>query len=435
MEASSFSLARLLDLQAHDLAAERVELGGHGVHLGADGGAGLVEEVDGLVGEEAVLDVAVGEDGGVDEGGVLDSDVVVGLEALLEAAEDADGVLDGGRGDHDGLEAALEGFVLFHVEAVLGEGGGADAVELAAREHGFEHVARVAGALGFAGADDGVDLVDEEDDAPLAGLDFLEDGLEALLEVAAVFGAGHEGGQVEGEDGAVLEAFGDVAADDALGEAFDDGGLADAGLADEHGVVLGLAREDADDVADLGVAADDGVELAFAGEFDEIRAVFLERLVAFLGVFAGDALVAADFLEGGQEVVLTQPQVAQQFHAPGHRQEDVLDGDVGVAHLLGAVEGLHQRLLQGGGDVDLVGLHRAGDARQAVHRLGHAGAGHLHGDAAFLKQACGQPFLLGQQRPEHVFGLHRLLLAADALLLRRGQGLAQTFRHLVHVHG
>jgi hypothetical protein len=45
--------------------------------------------------------------------------------------------------------------------------------------------------------------------------------------------------------------FGHVAVDDALGQALDDGGLADAGLADEDGVVLGAPAEHLDDAADL----------------------------------------------------------------------------------------------------------------------------------------------------------------------------------------
>jgi len=40
-----------------------------------------------------------------------------------------------------------------------------------------------------------------------------------------------------------LQAFGDVAVDDALRQAFDDRGLAGAGLADQHGIVLRAARE------------------------------------------------------------------------------------------------------------------------------------------------------------------------------------------------
>ena len=39
----------LLDLVAHDLAVELIHLRGHGVHLAADHGAGLVHKVDGLV--------------------------------------------------------------------------------------------------------------------------------------------------------------------------------------------------------------------------------------------------------------------------------------------------------------------------------------------------------------------------------------------------
>ena len=83
-----------------------------------------------------------------------------------------------------------------------------------------------------------------------------------------------------------LSALGHVAADDALGEALDDGGLADARLADEHGVVLGPAAQDLDDAADLLVAADDRVELAGARLGGEVAAVLLEGLVGALRVRA-----------------------------------------------------------------------------------------------------------------------------------------------------
>jgi len=290
-------------------AGDGVELGGHGVYFGANHGAGFVDEFDGFVGQEAVGHVAIREDGGGDEGVVHDADAVVDLEALAQAAQNRDGVLDGGRLDEDGLEAALEGGVLLDVLAVLVEGGGADAVQLPAREHGLEHVAGVHCALGFAGADDGMQLVDEEDDAALGLLDFVEDGFEALFELAAELGAGDEAAHVEGEDGLVFDAFGDIAADDALGEALDNGGLADAGLADEDGVVLGLAEEDAQGAADLLVAADDRVELVAAGFVHEVAAVFGEGFVGAFGVGAGDALVAPDVGEGVQEPVAGDAEV------------------------------------------------------------------------------------------------------------------------------
>ena len=96
-------------------------------------------------------------------------------------------------------------------------------------------------------------------------LDLLEDGLEPLLELAAVLRAGDHRAEVEAISALVAQALGDVAVDDALGQPLDDGGLADAGLADEDGVVLGAAGQHLHDAADLGVAADDRVELALAG--------------------------------------------------------------------------------------------------------------------------------------------------------------------------
>ena len=50
-----------------------------------------------------------------------------------------------------------------------------------------------------------------------------------------------------------------------MGQAFDDGGFAHAGLADQHRVVLGAATQDLDHSADLLVAADDRIQFAFLG--------------------------------------------------------------------------------------------------------------------------------------------------------------------------
>ena len=49
----------------------------------------------------------------------------------------------------------------------------------------------------------------------------------------------------------VAQQLGHVAVDDHLGQALDDGRLADAGLAEQDRVVLGAAAEDLDDALDL----------------------------------------------------------------------------------------------------------------------------------------------------------------------------------------
>ena len=124
---------------------------------------GLVHEVDRLVRQEALGDVAVRERRRGDERGIRDAHAVVDLVPLAQAAQDRDRLLDGRLVDEDRLEAALERGVLLDVLAVLVERRRADRVQLAAGEHRLEQVGGVHRALGRAGADDGVQLVDEQD--------------------------------------------------------------------------------------------------------------------------------------------------------------------------------------------------------------------------------------------------------------------------------
>ena len=125
-------------------------------------------------------------------------------------------------------------------------------------------------------------------------LDLVEDGLQALLELAAVLRAGEQRADVQRDDAPVAQRLGHVAGLDALGEALDDGRLADAGLADEHRVVLGAAAEDLDDAADLVVAPDDRVELALLGLRGQVAPELLQRLVLVLGRLVGHAVGPAD---------------------------------------------------------------------------------------------------------------------------------------------
>jgi hypothetical protein len=87
----------------------------------------------------------------------------------------------------DRLEATLESRVLLDVLPVLGQGGRPDALQLAARQGRLENVGGVDGTLGRTGADECVQLVDEEDRVVALG-DFLDHVLQALLELAAVPG-------------------------------------------------------------------------------------------------------------------------------------------------------------------------------------------------------------------------------------------------------
>jgi hypothetical protein len=71
-----------------------------------------------------------------------------------------------------------------------------------------------------------------------------------------------------------------------VGEAFRDGGLADARLADQGGVVLRPPREDLDDPLDLLLPADDGIQLSCTRGIGQVDAELVHggRLAGALGL-------------------------------------------------------------------------------------------------------------------------------------------------------
>src|SRR3954452_13116969 len=166
-----------------------------------------------------VGDVAIGQLHGRDDGLVGEPDLVVRLIAVAQPAEDLHGVLDAGLGHQDRLEPALQRGVLLDVAAVLVQGRGTNDVQVPAGQGRLEHGAGTAGALGGAGPDDRVELVDEGDDLVAVLADLVDDLLQPLLEVAAVAGAGDQAGQVELHHPTAAEGLRHVALGDLRGNA------------------------------------------------------------------------------------------------------------------------------------------------------------------------------------------------------------------------
>src|SRR6185312_15566796 len=158
----------------------------------------------------------------------------------------------------------------------------ADAADLARGEHRLDQVRRVhRAARRGTRADDRVDLVDEEDRARLL-LELADDGLETLLEIAAIFRARDERAEIERPDRAVFQHGRHVAFDDALGETFGERGLADAGFADVERVVLAAAAQHLDRALDFLVAPDQRIDLALLRKLVEVVRELGQRIAARL---------------------------------------------------------------------------------------------------------------------------------------------------------
>ena len=192
------------------------------------------------------------------------------LKAGLQPLEDLVGIVRAGLHDVNLLEAPAQGLVLVKNAAVFLESGGTDAAQLARAEQRLEQVAGIHHtAGGGAGANNGVHLIDEKDGV-LAFLQLGQQALEALLKIAPVLGARQQGTQIQGIHHAVLENIRHVAIDYFLGQAFDDGCFAHAGLAHQQRVVLAPAGQYLGHPLHFGKTPDQRIDMARCGLFVEV---------------------------------------------------------------------------------------------------------------------------------------------------------------------
>ncbi len=331
------------------------------------------------------------------------------------------GLVDVHRG-----EAALEGRVLLDVLAVLVQGGRADDVQLAAGQGRLHHRRGVDCAFGAAGPDHLMDLVQEEDDLAVRLTSLVHDSLQALFELAAELGARDQGAHVEGHHPLVTQVLRHVTHGDLLGQALDDGGLADTGLADDHGVVLGAPVQDLHDAPDLVLAADHRVQLALGSEVGQVDRVLLQGAVVALGARALDAGGAAHLLERLVDALLVDAGLAQDARGLAvalvrDRDQDVLDADVLVLEALGLGVRRLQHAHDARRDVDLHALARG--LRRAAEHAGDAVADLVRGHAELVEDAPGQAVLVGQQGQEYVLDVPLRVTLLAHVLLRFGQHL------------
>src|SRR5258705_13879256 len=125
--------------------------------------------------------------------------------ALLESAQNSNGGLDRWLVDEYWLKTPFKRRVLFDMLAVFIQGRSADAPQLTAGKLRLEHIGGVRGPFLLASADNGMQLIDEENDAAFNGGDFLEEGFQALFELSPILCASNHGADIHGHEFLVFQ--------------------------------------------------------------------------------------------------------------------------------------------------------------------------------------------------------------------------------------
>ncbi len=123
----------------------------------------------------------------------------------------------------------------------------------------------------------------------------------------------------------------------------DDGGLADAGLTDQDGVVLGAAGKDLNGATDFLVPADDRVDLAVGSGHRQVAGIAFQRVIAVFGGSGVRRLALAQFIDGAVQRVRFHTGSRQNglgnAALAGQTLQQTLGRDELVTRLLGGLFG------------------------------------------------------------------------------------------------
>jgi hypothetical protein len=283
-----------------------------------------------------------------------------------------------------------------------------------------------------------VHLVDEQDDRAFGRRHLLKHGLEPLLELATVFGARNQGTHVERQQLLVFQAFRHVAIEDAQRQALDDRGLADAGFADQHRIVLGAAGQHLNGAADFLVAADHRIELALARGLGQVAGIFLQRVIGVFGRRGIGGTALAQRLDRRIEVLRRDAALAEDGASLAallerETQQQPLDSDKAVAGFFGGLFRGVECPRQFRREIDLAGAAAGYFWEFAQCILGglEDGAGIT---AGAVDQTAGQPLAVVQQHFEHVERRELLVTVPHGQRLRRLDETARTLGVFLNIH-
>ena len=122
--------------------------------------------------------------------------------------------------------------------AIFVERRRADTMELSACKGRFEQVRSVHCAVRFACADQGMYLVNKENDLAVGFFNFLQDGFQPFFKFSAIFRPRNERAHIEREQFFIPHRFRHIARDNADRKPFGNSGFPDAWFTDEDGIIF-----------------------------------------------------------------------------------------------------------------------------------------------------------------------------------------------------
>ena len=212
---------------------------------------------------------------------------------ILQSTQDRNRVLHSRFFYHNRLETPFQSGIFFNILSVFIQSGSTDTVQLTTSQHRFQHITRIQSTVRLAGTNNGVQLINEQNDLSVAVLHIIQYGFQTFLEFTSVFCTGYQCSHIQSEYLLVLQSLRDITFYNTLCQPFHHGGLTDTGFTDKYRVVLRLTGQDTYHVTDLTVSSDDRIQLLVSRFLHQILTVFFQSIISSFRIVTGNSLVAS----------------------------------------------------------------------------------------------------------------------------------------------
>ena len=393
-------------------------------------GSCLVDEVDCLVGQEAVADVAGSLAHGKLHGTRGELHSVELLVARTQSFQYAHGVVDRRFGNVNLLEAAHQRLLAGNVAVVFVVGGGADEAYLAAFEIRLEHVGGIERSVAARASSSNhiVYLVDVEYGVTLSGESF-HHLLDTLLEVAAELCTSYHRSHVHHVNARLLEAVRHVATGNTSCQSVYQRCLADTSLAHVQRIVLVLTTQHLYGTFQFSLASDERIVLSVGVGYAR------HKLAPCLAARLGSRFHCLTIVDGFLRIIVAHERCHEIALIVAYKAVELIGSTRLLKHKHGGYELWHVDNV----DVGILCLthresHHLGELVRAFDGVAHA-FGHTvkrveifaYGSRKFLWvdidiEQGDLKRLLTAYGKKHVFGCHKLVAPCVARLYCHAHG-------------
>ena len=179
-----------------------------------------------------------------------------------QTVKDLNGVFHSGRFHNHRLETTFQSRIFFDPFAVFIQCRCPDALQLSARQCGFDDIGSIHRPFRTACADDRMQFINKK--YHISGVpDFINDSFDPFFKLPAVFCTGNHQRQIQSINFFILQDPGDISGCDFLCNTFNNGGFSDTGLTDQDRIIFRASAKDLQHTVDLILPSDHRIKPAF----------------------------------------------------------------------------------------------------------------------------------------------------------------------------